>query len=1433
MARAALTSWLPRHPALRWSVIGLSSLVGTLVLLFALMQTPPGKWAVAKLASSMASSNGLTIEFSDVTGWLPWNVKIGKVTLSDAQGVFAQANGLQVDWRPLRLLSGEVAIDNLQASQIDVQRRPVLPPQEPLDLSHTIINRIAVDKISIDDAIWGAKAELSLNAAVNSTPALTSVTFDVQRHDAAGAIKGTASFAPSGKILDIDVTAHEPAGGVLAHALNIDGAPEFHAALQGHGSLDQWDGTLAIKAGPNVHADGIATIRTAPGGHRVTVDLNGAIAKILSADLAPLFEGNTQVKGAALVSDKALIGIETFTAASAGFDMKLGGSFDAQAFLANLTFELQAKGAQRYAALLPSGAGFAGLTAKGTISGAPEMPSIAAVVTANDIAVSGYRIASLTANLKTTPDSKGLVIALDGQADGLTASDPAVSAALGGSAHVTASGTYSTLRQIDITSVALNGPSAEARFDGHATLQAIAGKLHIARFDLALAAPLAGRKLAGQVVLDAAIDSSADVKRFALDLDGHIDNFSSDMPSLDGLLAPSLKVNGRVTRNADGAFTASNLKASSGSFDATFDGQLDKGLANLKTRVHFTDLAKLDPRLAGDGTASADFSGTLDKLNVQAALAIPKGKAMGRDVENLTLSVNAKDVTGAVTGDIKLDGSIGGKPATGNATIAGGPDGTRQLNDFALSIGSVNGKGSLTQNSDGKLKGAIVLKAGNLDDLAPLTLTELAGQLEATIKFDTDKDVQRIVVDGTASGIRVPGTTVGSARVKLTVLDPSGAPQINGTAELANVRSGSLAIDKASFTATNSGDATDLRFTATALGAAIDGAGKLVAKDGVSTLSLSALKIVKDSATATLAGPASIVFDRGTTKIDRLALNANGGGVTIQGTVGNALNLTVELRSLPLSLLALAMPEADVSGTVSGTIKLTGSSKAPSGQYELTINKAGNTRLARGGIGPFDGKAKGTLSGNKVTIDANITAPSLKGITVVGTIPLDNGSLDLAIKGQAGLNLINTALATSGSYAAGTMNIDATVKGTRDAPLASGTIRIADGRFSDAINGMSFDKITAEIVAEGRQITIRSFTAHTAGDGTVQAQGSVTLDPQAGFPGNVQITLQKARLLSNETVRLVADAKLSLTGAFATRPNLSGTIDVRNLDINIPDSLPGSISATEVRHINVPDADKAEIQTPQTKAKAKRDAENKTRPAAAPMVANLDLTISAPNRVFVRGRGMNAEFGGTVKITGTSAKPVSNGGFDLRHGDLDVLDRHLKFSRGKILFHGTTDPELDFAADSQSGGITATVRVTGLASAPVITFTSTPVLPEDEVLARLLFGKTSGSLTPGQAIQVARAIQQFSGSSGSRRLDDVRRSLGVNSLDIGTGPNGSGGQVGIGKRLNDNVYLGVSQGTAADSSQVTVDVDVTKNIKVTGKGGAAGGEVGIGAEWDY
>jgi translocation and assembly module TamB len=244
------------------------------------------------------------------------------------------------------------------------------------------------------------------------------------------------------------------------------------------------------------------------------------------------------------------------------------------------------------------------------------------------------------------------------------------------------------------------------------------------------------------------------------------------------------------------------------------------------------------------------------------------------------------------------------------------------------------------------------------------------------------------------------------------------------------------------------------------------------------------------------------------------------------------------------------------------------------------------------------------------------------------------------------------------------------------------------------------------------------------------------------------------------------------------------------------------------------------------------EAKQKAHRSKSAFGAKLDVTVSAPNRIFVRGRGLDAELGGELKVSGTLNDPQVVGGFDLRRGRILILGKRLDFSRGHIGFSGDLVPELDFLADSQAGDVTTHIGITGPANQPVFAFTSDPSLPQDEVLSRLLFQKPSGSLSPFQALQLAQTVAQFSGG-GDDAFERLRRSLGVASLDIETSASGSP-VIGVSRALSDRISVGVKAGTKPQDSGVSVDLDVTRHIRVQ-SGVAADGatSIGVGAEWEY
>jgi translocation and assembly module TamB len=231
--------------------------------------------------------------------------------------------------------------------------------------------------------------------------------------------------------------------------------------------------------------------------------------------------------------------------------------------------------------------------------------------------------------------------------------------------------------------------------------------------------------------------------------------------------------------------------------------------------------------------------------------------------------------------------------------------------------------------------------------------------------------------------------------------------------------------------------------------------------------------------------------------------------------------------------------------------------------------------------------------------------------------------------------------------------------------------------------------------------------------------------------------------------------------------------------------------------------------------------------------AALDLVVSAPNRVFVRGRGIDAELGGQLRLSGRLKSPTTIGAFDLRRGRLQIIGTRLDFSRAHVAFTGDLTPDLDLLAQTRAGEVTAQVAVTGPASQPTFAFTSTPDLPQDEVLSQILFSKASGSLSPFQALQLAQAAAQFTGNGGPDTFERIRKSLGVDSLDVSTGRNGDP-TVGISRAVNNKVSVGVKAGASSQDSGVTLDLDLTKRLRIQGEADANGGTaLGVGTEIEY
>jgi translocation and assembly module TamB len=587
---------------------------------------------------------------------------------------------------------------------------------------------------------------------------------------------------------------------------------------------------------------------------------------------------------------------------------------------------------------------------------------------------------------------------------------------------------------------------------------------------------------------------------------------------------------------------------------------------------------------------------------------------------------------------------------------------------------------------------------------------------------------------------------------------------------------------------------------------------------------------------ARLLSPVHIALANGVS-VDVLKLGAQKAVVELGGEISPRLDVHASLRQVQPSLVNVFAPGLLESGTIEASAELHGSVASPTGRAQVTATDMRMADDAAFGLPSFDLQATAQLAGDTADIDARLVAGTASSLSVVGRAPLGaEGGLDLKISGSLDVGMINPLLEARGQHAAGELQVDATVAGSVAAPQIGGTVNLTKGSVRDYARGVSLTDITAAIVGSEGTLQIKSLTA-AAAPGTVSMTGTVGV-LQSGVPLDLKIKADNAQPIVSKLVTANLNADLRVSGRMRERIDIAGAMRLNRTLIGIPNSLPPNVAELDVRR------------------------RGKAAPAAPDkqLVIGLDVGVQAPQEFLVQGRGLDAEMGGELHVSGTTDTPFVSGGFDLQRGSFSLAGNKLSFTpASRVSFNGAglkkkIDPTLDFTAQTTTAdGTTAILHITGLADAPQFEFTSSPVYPQDEIMARLLFGVPGAQLSALQLAQVGVALATLSGVGGDGGLNPLvklQKSLGLDRLTVGAGTaapgtENTGASIAAGRYISKRVYVEAKQ-SSTGISQLETDVDLTKHLKLQtrlGNGAASvqgttpendpGSSVGLSYQFEY
>lgn len=577
-------------------------------------------------------------------------------------------------------------------------------------------------------------------------------------------------------------------------------------------------------------------------------------------------------------------------------------------------------------------------------------------------------------------------------------------------------------------------------------------------------------------------------------------------------------------------------------------------------------------------------------------------------------------------------------------------------------------------------------------------------------------------------------------------------------------------------------------------------------------------------------------FSTDTVRADDAVLT---GGIDIAGA---APHVGLTLRASQVSV-------GDVAGAVTAT--LSGPVETPAVEMDahltsaagaLTLKTAGRIDLERTSAtissltAAWNGKAVALaaparlmLSDGVADVDVTLRGDSATAFAVKGKFPFDDvHPFDLHLSGKANLAGWTDLLSAGGRSMRGKATFDADVRGRADRPQVLGRATLQNGQYRDFTSGVSLSGIDVVLVADGDRITLERLKA-MAGSGTLEGAG--TIDLAGDKLVKLSIRAVKASPFARDGVSLVLNGETTLSGPLAGDLSVGGNLQIDKGEIRIPDRLPANVAVLDVRR-----------------------AQHASVLPVKPGRLKLALTVSSSGRLFIRGRGLDAELEGNLQIAGSSAPRVS-GKLTMRRGGFSLAGTMLEFQSGSIGFSGTgasgrLDPTLDFVASTTANGTTATLKIAGTVSAPKVELSSSPVLPQDEILSHLLFQQSVQQLSPVQLAQIAQSLAVLSGvGDGIDPLGAVRGGLGLDRLTLGSAAGADGASatttVEAGKYVLRGVYVGAKQNLAG-GTRALVQVDLGRHLKLRASANAGGGSavpstrsqdngdtVGLSYQFDY
>ncbi len=1341
---------LLRRPMVRriaWAVGALISVLAAIVVVIrVLAMTEPGRGFVERRIEAAAPA-GQTIAIDGLDGDLLGGFELARVTVSDAEGVWLTAESVKADWRPWSLTGGALRVASLSADRIAVDRRPVIPEAPASEggggspIRAGALDELVLDRIELAEGVAGREAVFSLEGR--------------------GAFEGATGLldlaltpeAGEGDRLDVELdwgrrsplagraVLSGPAGGLFASLAGLADDQRIDAVLTGDGDFDRWAAVADVRIDGEQIIDGEADRERDEATLRLDLSLAG---HPVLADLKDRLGGEVAVTARLDLENPAAAPLQLEAVAEA-----VTVSFDGPLDLEDLGLAADASVKIESGAPMRLSGFDGGSVERVVLEGQLSPQDRGGVIFVGDLALrnarfEAWRAAAGGGDFAIIYDQDDVRVDLEleservrgpaGLAADIAGDHPSVDVAI----RYPLDGGALRINESRVSGAG-GSATAQGRVDLETGLAELEGEVRLRGriVELGEASRLRGRWRVDQ----------ASSQETLFGFDGALSRYEQPEAlrpwlgeTVELTLAGALRGGDTLVERAEATSGALRFNAA-GRIAANGDLALTAGLD--------AGPGPVGPLAVSSTTATATLRGPVDDLTIAAMVAAPSVEAGGERYRAVDLRADIGLRDGDVSGTGRLSADHPTAPILASAGFGLSSKSRWRIDDLAANWGPLTLKGAATGGREGLgdlvaellVSGSapLGLPFGDIDGTAQLTgeIVEIDGTVTDLVLGALRADRARFGARGPIEAVEITGRLEG--RATLNGLEREALVDVNG--EVSGL----------------GGETVEARLTATSN----------VGRFGFET---------KDPL-ALVSGPDGL----------ELAGEVAGFGGALQMDArlsSDAARLTASLSDMSAAEVLEFIGSQPLDGVVSGEAAFAGEGDIFEGTASVSLS---GLVVPEGEAPPLDALIEADLTGDVLTVDIETLGDDLRIAASARTaVAASAAPLSIAFNPDAAVKVQASADGEIGTLAALALPEDIRANGRIDADLdgewplerggLTGAASLAGGAFEHGGLGLRLEEIETALRFDGQVVEVVSASAAGAYGGELTASGGLRLDG-SGL-GEVAITGDRLAAVKRREARATVSGDL----AFSSRREgvaLIGDLVIDRADIDL-NALPSGGGRPTV-DVRFPSEDEP------------------PPPPADEAMSSLDVRIRAPGRIFAEGQGLDAELSIDARVTGSFADPAISGEAGIVRGSYSLATQRFEFDDSEIRFDG--DPSqaaLDIRAERTNADITAFVEISGTPERPRIELSSSPSLPEDEILSRLLFGRSPAQLSPIEAARLGVAVASLAaGGGGFNPIGSLENITGIDRIDVAQTASGAT-SISTGKYIAPNVYVEVRNTTDGD-----------------------------------